>query len=85
MLEPHRHGGRLPHPDPALPPQGVQGQQPRVGQRGRPRLVHPDRARLDLAGGEHHQVAEGPAARVTGGQGGPHLIEKGGEGITLYK
>ncbi len=27
LLEPHRHGGRLPHPHPALPPQGVEGEE----------------------------------------------------------
>ena len=83
LLEPRGHGWRLPHPHPALPPQRVQCQQPREWQRCRPRLVHPGRARLDLAGGEHHQVAQGPAAAVPGGQGRPHLIEKGGEGIKI--
>ncbi len=84
LLKAHRHGWRLPHPHPALPPQRVQGEEAREGEGGRPRLVNADRARLDLAGGEHHKVAEGPAAGVSGGKGGPHLIEKGGEGITLY-
>ena len=63
----------------------MEGEEAGEGQRGRPGLVHPDRARLDLAGGEHHKVAEGPAARVAGGKGGPNLEREAKESKDISK